>query len=32
VLGVVRGFAFPIPDDPGLVILQFPLTFDDDAN
>lgn len=30
VLGVVRNFAFPIPDDPGIVILQFPLTFDDD--
>lgn len=32
VLGVVRSFAFGVPDDPGLVILQFPLTFDDDKH
>ena len=31
VLRTVRTFSFGIPDDPGLVILQFPLTFDDDT-
>lgn len=32
VLGVVETFRFPPPSDPsGLVIVKFPLTFDDDA-
>lgn len=29
-LGVVRGFAFPVPDEAGLVIVQFPLSFQPD--
>ena len=29
VVGVVQSFYFGVPDDPGIVILQYPLTFDD---
>jgi hypothetical protein len=28
VMGVVRTFRFAVPSDPGLVIIQFPFTFD----